>query len=335
MAVVDRSPALSVGFLTVPNYSMIAFTNAVEPLRMANRLSGRALCDWSVLSLSGQPVPASNGLAAVPTIAAAAAGRLDIVFLCGGIDIRAACDEATLAYLRRLSRQDVALGALCTGSYVLARAGLLDSHRCAIHWENIAAVREEFPNVTFSTELFVIERGRYTASGGTAPLDLMLNLIASRMGKELAVAISEEFILERIRGSQDQQRIPLLARVGAKQQKIIQAASLMEANLEEPLSLDDVAQHIGLSRRHLERLFKQKLDCRPARFYLELRLNRARQLLLQTDMSVMEVTVLCGFQSPPHFSKCYKDIFGHPPSAERGPAGRRNGTAAIVPEPRA
>jgi transcriptional regulator GlxA family with amidase domain len=329
-----RKAALRVGFLVVPNYSMIAFSNAVEPLRMANRLSRGALCSWSVLSLTGQPVAASNGLAVVPTVPVSAAGPLDILFVCGGVDIHQACNEATLACLRRMARQNTALGALCTGSYVLARAGLLDGYRCAIHWENIAAVREEFPDVGFSTELFVIDRDRYTASGGTAPLDLMLNLIASRMSKELSVAISEEFVLERIRGAQDQQRIPLLARVGAKQQKIIEAASLMEAHVEEPLSLDDVARRIGLSRRHLERLFKEHLRCRPARYYLELRLNRARQLLLQTSMSIIDVTLSCGFQSPPHFSKCYKDLFGYPPSAERR-AVQRAGVAPPARRPQA
>ena len=322
MPIAERKAALRVGFLTVPDYSMIAFSNAVEPLRMANRLSRSALCSWSVLSLSGQPVRASNGLAVVPTIPVSSNSTLDMVFVCAGVDVHKACDENTFAYLRKLSRQGIALGALCTGSYVLARAGLLNGYRCAIHWENIAAVREEFPRVHFSAELFVIDRDRYTASGGIAPLDLMLNLIADRMGKELSVAISEEFILERIRSAQDQQRIPLLARVGAKQQKIIEAASLMERNVEEPLSLDAVAEHVGLSRRHLERLFKQHLECRPARYYLELRLSRARQLLLQTNMSILEVTVSCGFQSAPHFSKCYKDLFGHPPSAERRLAHR-------------
>jgi transcriptional regulator GlxA family with amidase domain len=308
---------LRVGFLTLPNYSMIAFANAVEPLRMANRLSRDTLCVWTTMSLTGEAMRASNGLAVIPTVAVAAAGRLDMVLVCGGVDIADSYDAATLAYLRRLSRQDVTLGALCTGSYVLARAGLLDGYRCAIHWENIAAVRDEFPAVDFSNEIFVIDRDRYTASGGTAPLDLMLNLIADRAGTDLAVAISEGFIHERIRAPLDQQRIPLLARVGAGQQKIIDAASLMEAHVDEPLSLDAVARRIGLSRRHLERLFRRHLDCRPARYYRDLRLNRARQLLLQTNLSVMAVTVACGFQSPTHFSTCYKDLFGHPPSAER------------------
>jgi transcriptional regulator GlxA family with amidase domain len=309
--------ALHVGFFTLPNYSMIAFSNAVEPLRMANRLSGDTLFRWSTLSLTGEPVSASNGLAVVPTIAAGTAGRLDMLFVCGGVDVTTAYDEATLAYLRRMSRAPLVLGALCTGSYVLARAGLLDGYRCAIHWENIAAVRDEFPHVDFSDELFVIDRDRYTASGGIAPLDLMLNLIAERVGSELSVAIAEGFILERIREPLDQQRIPLLARVGPAQQKIIDAASLMEAHVEDPLSLKTVAQRIGLSRRQLERLFKRHLDRPPASYYRELRLNRARQLLLQTNMSVTEVTVSCGFQSAPHFSRCYKDLFGHPPSAER------------------
>src|SRR5258708_8803875 len=140
MVLADRNAVLRVGFLTVPNYSMIAFANAVEPLRMANRLSRQTRCDWSVLSLSGEPVPASNGLATLPTRPAAECGRLDMLFVCGGVDVRAACDEEALAFLRRIARKPMAPGALCTGSDVLARAGLLDGYRCAIHWENIAAV---------------------------------------------------------------------------------------------------------------------------------------------------------------------------------------------------
>jgi transcriptional regulator GlxA family with amidase domain len=311
-----------VGFLTLPNYSMIAFSNAVEPLRMANRLGRATTCLWTTLSLTGEAMRASNGLAVEPTVAVAASGPLDMVLVCGGIDIARSYDEATLAYLRRLARRKVKLGALCTGSYVLARAGLLGGYRCAIHWENISAVREEFPDVDFSSEIFVIDRDRYTASGGTAPLDLMLNLIADRSGPDLAAAISEEFVLERIRAPLDQQRIPLLARVGAGQQKIIDAASLMEAHVDEKLSLDDIARRIGLSRRQLERLFRQHLGRHPGRYYRELRLNRARQLLQQTNLTVMAITVSCGFQSAAHFSTCYKELFGHPPSAERRLAGR-------------
>lgn len=327
---VDRDRIMRIGFLTVPNYSMIAFANAVEPLRMANRLSGRELCRWAVMSLDGRPVPASNGLTVSPTVAAAAAGAQDIVFVCGGVAVQEACTEPLLAYLRKLARAGRGLGALCTGSYVLARGGLLDGHRCAIHWENLAAVREEFPDVVFSTELFAIDRERYTASGGTAPLDLMLNLIRQRIGAELSVAISEEFIHERIRDARDQQRIPLLARVGAKQTKLIEAASVMEANLEEPLALDAIARRVGLSRRQLERLFQKHLRDRPARYYLTLRLERARQLLLQTNMSITDVMVYCGFRSAAHFSRSYRRHFDHLPSLERRAGARRDGGPRIA-----
>jgi transcriptional regulator GlxA family with amidase domain len=228
--------------------------------------------------------------------------------------------------LRSLARARVPLGGLCTGTFSLAKAGLLDDYRCAVHWENMAAMREEFPRTVFAPELFIIDRDRYTCSGGVAPLDLMLNLIKSRFGNDLAASISEQFIVERIRDANDRQHVPVLARVGRGHDKLVQAAVLMEANTEEPMSLDELATCVGLSRRQLERLFKKHLNCAPTRYYLEIRLRRARELLLQTDMSVLEVTAASGFQSAPHFSKSYRGLFGHPPSAERNrAAGSRRG----------
>jgi transcriptional regulator GlxA family with amidase domain len=206
---------------------------------------------------------------------------------------------------------------MCTGSYLLARAGLLDGYRCTIHWENMASMREEFPGIIVSQELFEIDRDRYTCSGGTAPLDMMLNIISRHHGAQLAVAISEEFICERIRGRNDRQRIPLRLHLGTSQPKLMEAVALMEANLEEPMSLDELAQHVGLSRRQLERLFQKHLSCVPTRYYLELRLAKARQLLLQTSMSIVDVAFASGFVSAPHFSKCYRDFYGIPPRDER------------------
>jgi len=315
----DRLP-VRIGFLTLADYSMIAFSNAVDPLRMANRESGRELYAWSVVSLDGEPVRASNGLTVSPTIAIGASPPLDMLFVCGGVNVQKAVDERVVKTLRQFARQRVALGGLCTGTYALARAGLLEGYRCAIHWENMAAIREEFPRTIFSPELFIIDRDRYTCTGGVAPLDLMLNVIRAQFGNDLAASISEQFIVERIRDGRDRQHVPLLARVGRGHDKLVQAAVLMEANTEEPMSLDELARCVGLSRRQLERLFKKYLDCAPTRYYLEIRLRRARELLLQTDMSILDVTTACGFQSPPHFSKSYRGLFGHPPSAERGGA---------------
>lgn len=314
---VDRS--IRIGFLQLPKYSAIAFATAIEPLRMANQLTGKPLYQWPVITLDGVPVLASNGLAHTPNAAIADAGRLDMLIACGGTHIHDACDKRILSWLRQLARQRVVLGAVCTATYVLARAGVLKGHRCTIHWENISSINEElqFPETEFSSELFVIDRDRYTCSGGIAPLDMMLTMIGQQQGRALAEKVSEEFIHERIRNVSDMQRIPLRVHLGASQPKLVAAVSLMEANIEEPLTLDELAAYVKLSRRQLERLFKKYLHCVPTRYYLELRLRRARELLLQTSMPVIDVALACGFSSPPHFSKCYHDLFGQSPTSER------------------
>ena len=315
-------------FLTLPNYSLIAVSNAVEPLRMANRLIGRDVYQWSVVSTTGQPVPSSSGMSLTPTEAFDKLGPVDILFVCGGVNVREAVSAPLLAQLRRLAERRVALGGLCTGGYALARAGLLDNFKATIHWENLSSLREEFPRVRISDQLFSIDRDRFTCSGGTAPLDLMLHLIQSKLGARVSQLVSEQFMIERVRNDTDRQYVPLRAQIGPSNRGLIRVAQLMEENIERPLSLDKIAKATGLSRRQIERLFRRDLNCVPKRYYLEMRLRRARELLLQTAMPIMDITAACGFQSPPHFSKCYRSQFGYPPSAERKP-GRR--AAAEVP----
>ena len=304
-------------FLTLPNYSLIAVANALEVLRMANRVAGDEAYEWPVGSLDGRPVPASCGLELNPTVALDRIGKVEILFVCGGVNVRDAVSGPLLKALRRLAERRVGLGALCTGGYALARAGLLDQYRATIHWENLPALREEFPRVHLNNQVFSIDRDRYTASGGTAPLDLMLNLIQLKHGPRISQQVSEQFLLERVRSDQDRQYVPLRAQVGSSHGTLIRVAELMEENIEKPLSLERIAQGTGLSRRQIERLFRRHLGCVPKRYYLEMRLRRARELLLQTAMPVMDITTSCGFKSPPHFSRCYRSQFGHPPSAER------------------
>jgi AraC family transcriptional regulator, glycine betaine-responsive activator len=304
-------------FLTLPNYSLIAVANALEPLRMANRVVEQQVYDWSIVSLDGRVETASSGLTLSPTGSLDTLGAADIVFVCGGINVREAATPALLSALKRLAERRVALGALCTGGYALARAGLLDHCRATIHWENLSALREEFPRVRISDQVFTIDGDRYTCSGGTAPLDLMLNLIQSKLGARISQLVSEQFIVERVRKDTDRQYVPLRAQIGLSHRGLIRVAQIMEENIERPLSLDSIARSTGLSRRQIERLFKRDLNCVPKRYYLEMRLRRARELLLQTAMPIMDITAACGFQSPPHFSKCYRHQFGHPPSAER------------------
>ncbi len=306
------------GFLQVPNYSMIAFSSAIEPLRMANRDADRELYRWSLYTIDGLPEKASNGLEITPDGKIDDAADLSILFVCGGADIAEAWSKPLQQSLRRIAkRNQVKLGALCTGSYLLARAGLLDGYRCTIHWENIASLREEFPNVQVSDDLFIIDRDRISCAGGQSSMDMMLKLINDRHGNKLVTRISEQFMCERIRSSDDRQRIPLHMSLGSNQPKLTEAVTLMEANIEEPISLDELSNYVGISRRQLERLFQKHLNCVPTRYYLKLRLNRARLLLLQTSKSIVDIALACGFISAPHFSKCYRDLFGIPPRDER------------------
>jgi len=219
-------------FLTLPHYTMISLASAIDALRMANRVSKRELYEWSIASIDGEPVPASNGLSMFPTVAIDNIGPANIVFVAGGVQVEKATTPAVLGVLRRLAQRHVSLGSLCTGGYALAKAGLLDKYRAVIHWENMTALREEFPRVVFSDQLFAIDRDRYTCTGGVAPLDLMLHIIKQHQGRDIAPLISEQFILDRIRNDQDRQHIPLQARVGLFHENLIEAAALMEANVE-------------------------------------------------------------------------------------------------------
>jgi transcriptional regulator GlxA family with amidase domain len=296
---------------------MIAFTSAVEVLRMANYVSRAQHYRWSVITPDGVPVRASNGLTVKPTRTLEEAGMPDVLIVCGGTQIRNAVDTNVKTLLADAASQGVPLGGICTGAYALMAAGLLDGYRCSVHWEDLSALHKEYPHVQFADELFVIDRDRLTCTGGTAPLDLMLDLVGSRFGQNVAAQVSEQFILERIRSASDQQPIPVDARVGFSRAELIEVVRLMEANIEEPLSLEELARLVQLSQRHLQRMFKVYLSVSPTHYYLSLRLRRARDLLRTTDASIARVTAVCGFHSPCHFSKAYRAQFGHAPSVER------------------
>ena len=276
-----------------------------------------------MLSIDGRAAEASSGLSLSPTGTLDKLGPVDILFVCGGINVREAVSPALLTALRRLAERRVPLGGLCTGGYALARAGLLDNFSATIHWENLSALREEFPRVRISDQLFTIDRDRFTCSGGTAPLDLMLNLIQVKLGPRISQLVSEQFIVERVRKDTDRQYIPLRAQVGRVAPRPDPGGAAHGGEHREAAVAGENRQTTGLSRRQIERLFKRDLNCVPKRYYLEMRLRRARELLLQTAMPIMDITTACGFQSPPHFSKCYRMQFGYPPSAERKIGGQR------------
>ena len=307
----------TINMLLVPNFSMIAFTSMVEPMRLANMLANKTLYKWRTISRDGLAVPSSAGIEVAPEMSAPELERPSNIVICSGVDAHIYQDALTFGWLRRWAREGSHVGAICTGAHILAHAGLLNGYRCTVHWANLDSFVEEFPDIDVRAELYEIDRDRFTCAGGIASLDMMLNEISRKHGPDLAAAVSEQFMHERIREGHDDQRLPLQARLRVSHPKLIRAISEMEKHTEEALSRDEIARRVGLSRRQLERLFRRYLSTSPARYYLKLRLNRAKTLLTQTTMPVTEVAFASGFTSASHFSKCYRDMFGRTPRAER------------------
>jgi transcriptional regulator GlxA family with amidase domain len=279
---------------------------------------------WRLASTDGNPVSASNDVACAVNTSLDGERRMmlgpdrpSMVFVCAGIKVEDFHNRSVFAWLREEHNRGVSIGGLCTGAHILAAAGLLSGKRCAIHWENLPGFSEAFPKANVFADLFEVDSNIYTCAGGTAALDMMLKLIGDDHDEHLVNRICEQVLTDRVRSPGDRQRLPLRARLGVQNSKVLTIIELMEVNLSEPLSLVDVAGHVGLSRRQIERLFRQEMGRSPARYYLEIRLDRARHLLIQSSMPVVEVAVACGFVSASHFSKCYRELYGRSPQQER------------------
>jgi transcriptional regulator GlxA family with amidase domain len=303
---------------------MIAFATAVDPLRSANRMLGYEAYTWRLASADGKPVRASNGVeCSVNTSLEDERRKLmgherpSMIIVCAGIDVEHYSNKSVFALLREEYNRGVAIGGVCTGAHILAAAGLLSGKRCAIHWENLPGFQEAFPRANAFADLFEVDSNIFTCAGGTASLDMMLKIIADDFGDNLVNRVCEQVLTDRIRSPSDRQRLPLRARLGVQNSKVLTIIELMEANLSEPLSLLEISDHVGLSRRQIERLFRGEMGRSPARYYLEIRLDRARHLLIQSSMPVVEVAVACGFVSASHFSKCYRELYGRSPQQER------------------
>ncbi|NVP57164.1 MULTISPECIES: GlxA family transcriptional regulator [Rhizobiaceae] len=314
----------SLVFFLVPNFSMLPFSAAIEALRIANRMLGYEAYSWRLASTDGQQVVSSSGIGLEVNSSLAderkylgGESRPSMVLVCSGVYVEDFSNKSVNAWLREAYNRGVAIGSLCTGAHVLAQAGLLNGKRCAIHWENLPGFAEAYPQAEVYADLYEIDSNIYTCAGGTASLDMMLNLIDQDFGETLVNSVCEQALTDRVRGPHDRQRLPLRARLGVQNSKVLSIIELMENNLSEPLSLLEIADSADLSRRQIERLFRQEMGRSPARYYLEIRLDRARHLLVQSSMPVVEVAVACGFVSASHFSKCYRELYNRSPQQER------------------
>ena len=312
-----RSPRRFV-FVLIENFTLLSFSSALDALRIANRMSGKKLYDWTFIGENEEFVSCSAGTQFKLDNSLVELHRDDTILLCGGTAIQESTTKKLIGWLRREARRGLIIGGLCTAAYPMAKAGLLDDKKATIHWENQDSFAEEFLEVELTKTVFVCDGNRYTTAGGTSSIDLLLKIIADEHGEELANAVADQMIYSSIRTDQDTQRLSVPTRIGVRHPKLSKVIQMMEINIEEPISPSILAKDVGMSTRQLERLFRRYLDRSPKRYYMELRLQKARNLLMQTDMSVINVALACGFASPSHFSKCYRAHYDTTPYRERG-----------------
>ena len=308
-------------FLLMDSFTLLPFSAAVEPLRQLNRVMAQPCYEWRLIGPSGDVATSSNGARIMLDGGLEddqQLGRDDVVIVCGGTDIASRATRPVLNWLRRQARNGATIGGVCTGAWVLAQAGLLDGRRATIHWENHDGFAEAFPKVQLYRTVFVDDGNRLTAAGGTSSIDLLLHLIGRLHGDAVVAQVADLMLHTAIRSDRDHQRLSIPIRIGVRHPRLAAIIARMEANLEDPISPAQLATDAAMSTRQLERLFKRYLNRSPKRYYMEIRLARARNLLMQTEMSVIEVALACGFSSPSHFSKCYRARYGSTPYRQRG-----------------
>jgi transcriptional regulator GlxA family with amidase domain len=308
--------ARDIAFLLIPRFSMIALFSALEPLRVANRFAGEVF-SWRFVSMDGEAVAASNGIPVSVTAGIDGIGRPDVAIVCASYDQEAGMNRPVFNELRRLARNGTLLGAVDTGAFLLAGAGVLDGHRATCHWETLPAFRESYRDIDVAETTYVIDRGRMTASGGAAALDMMLDWLGSIESEALAQKVADTLVHTRHVNHPGEARVPVGSRYKIDDPRLVKAIRLMEEHVEDTLALSDVAQAAQVSGRQLERLFHKHLQATPVGFYRQLRLDRAHRLLVYSRLSVRNVALATGFSTLAEFSRAFKQKYGKPPSDAR------------------
>lgn len=305
-------------FLMMPEFTHLAFACSIEPLRLANLLSGKELYKWSLMSQNGKTAEASNGIVVQVHRGFGQLNRSEKLFVMSGIRMKEHLNAETLGVIRKARATGNLAGALCSGAYALAKAGILDGMCASIHWDYHDSFMEEFPEVTLVRNVFVADEKFITASGGTATADLMIHLIEQKHGRDLALEVADMMLHNSVREATAEQRLSLQSRHGIRNEHLSKAIKMMSENIEEPIPPSEIAEDVGISTRQLERLFGRYMNCSPKKYYVDMRLQKARNLLLQTEKPVTEIAFLCGFASPAHFARVYRNQFGVTPVNQRG-----------------
>ena len=306
-----------IGIFPVPGFAALSYAATVEPFRAANTLNRRQLYEVVNISRDGAPVPSSGAVQVAAQARIGAEGRLDCLFLVAGGDPLAFDDAGVLAWLARKARAGLVLGGVSGGPAILARAGLMTGRRMTVHWEHAEDLAERYPHLAIERALYVIDRDRLTCAGGTAPMDLVHALITRAHGAGFARRVSDWFMHTEIRAAKAPQRSGPVAQLGGGSPVLLAAAQAMEDHIADPLDLPQLARVAGISPRQLTRLFRARTGRAAMRHYREMRLDKARDLLRASTLTLTEIALATGFSDSAHFSRSFAARFGHPPSAER------------------
>jgi transcriptional regulator GlxA family with amidase domain len=314
-----ETPLQEIAILLLEKFSVISFSCTVEPLRETNWVLGKKVYNWRAYSQDGKPVLASNGLSVNVHGSIDDIESCPMLIICSSFDPHLSTTKKLLSWLRKLARQGTKLGGVETGSWVLARAGLLNGYRATIHYENRTSIAEVFPEVILTDNIFEIDRNRFSASGATAALDMILHFIGAQHGVAVASTVAEEFVYNRIRSSQVPQRLSTAQKHGWRHPQLRRLTELLDSQLERRINVTELARTSGLSVRQVHRLFKTHLDVSPQAYHRQQRLQRARDMLRLTELSVLEIAMSSGFASSSDFSRAYRKSFRRSPNEDRGP----------------
>ncbi len=310
---------LQILILVTPHFNLAATTGFVDPFRAANYLDGTSRFRWQIVSEKGGMVAASNGLE-IDTIPLnqVQGNRRDIVIVSASWAPEAYNSTPLHAALWWWARQGATIGALDTGAFILAQAGLLNGKRATVHYEHMDAFGEMFPDTEVTEDLFVFDGNRISCAGGSAAIDFALNILRGTHGDAKANAAARYLFHQSVRPTGSQQNADPVEPLGnTAPRNVRRAIALMEQNLETPLSIAEICAKTGISHRQLDRLFRDYVRKTPSLYYRDIRLDRACGLVTQTEVPLAQVGLASGFASQVHFSRAYRQRFGMPPRQDR------------------
>jgi len=302
------SPPLKFAILAFQVFPMMAFSAVIEPLRAANTISAKKLYEWIIVGLDENPVVASNGIPITPHFSARLAPLVDYIVVCSGGDADKISAESPLNWMRKNLRNGAHVGSVADGAFYLGRAGLLDGYACTLHWRSQPAFAEAFPALALARSIYIIDRTRFTSAGGIGAFDMMLEIIGSHHGEDLVRQVAEWFVHDRIRATTDRERLQLRLRTGIRDE-----VAHLEGPHETAVAISTVANRLAVSIEKLERAFKAEVGMGPAEYYKRIRLQRARDLLEHSKMSVREIGLASGYASFSAFVRAFRQAYGKTP----------------------